>query len=291
MNDPLVSEVVELYRRLATELPDDVVQALRRAREAEEPGSAARSALEAILEDVAIAAQERVPMCQDTGLPVFFVEAPAGADLAGVAEVLTTATRQAVAEVPLRSNAVDPLTGENPGDGVGPRIPVIHFEPSPDEKLHIHLLLKGGGSENVGRLYSLPDAELGAGRDVAGIKAAVLDAVVRAQGRGCPPVVVGVGVAGSRDEAIAVAKRQLLRRLDDEAPEAEVAGLERELADAVNRLGIGPAGLGGSTTALAVKVGLTYRHPASYFVDVSFCCWACRRGTLDWPPEEGEEKG
>jgi fumarate hydratase class I len=167
---------------------------------------------------------------------------------------------------------------------VGPGIPVLHFEPSPDDRLHVHLLLKGGGSENIGRLYSLPDRETGAGRDGAGIRAVVLDAVVKAQGLGCPPTIIGVGVGGSRDEVIALAKRQLLRPLADCSPNPEAAALEAELLRAVNRLGIGPAGLGGKTTALGVKVGVAYRHPASFFVDVSFCCWACRRGRLDWPP-------
>jgi len=105
---------------------------------------------------------------------------------------------------------------------------------------------------------------------------------------GCPPTIVGVGVAGSRDAAIALAKRQLFRPLDDKPARPEMASLERELMEAANRLGIGPAGLGGRTTVLGVKVGVAFRHPASYFVDVSFCCWACRRGTLDWPPEAGE---
>jgi fumarate hydratase class I len=269
-------------------LPEDVVSALREARREEAADSPARRALDAILENVAIAARDRLPMCQDTGLPVFFVEAPPGADLGELTQVLTSATRRAVTEVPLRSNAVDPVTGHNPGDGTGPSIPAVHFEPSPDDRLHVHLLLKGGGSENVGRLYSLPGKELGAGRDLAGIKAVVLDAVVRAQGLGCPPTIVGVAIAGARDTAAALSKRQLLRPVGDSAAEPDFARFERELTEAANRLSIGPAGLGGKTTVLGVKVGVAYRHPASYFVDVSFCCWACRRGTLDWPPEKGE---
>jgi len=288
VDERLVSAVVGLYGRLATELPDDVVAALEKARGEEALGSPARLALDAILENVAIAARDHTPMCQDTGLPVFFVEVPKGADLDELIQVLTSATRRAVAEVPLRANAVDPLTGRNPGDGTGPGIPIVHFEPSPDERLHIHLLLKGGGSENIGRLYSLPDKELGADRDLAGIKTVVLDALVRAQGLGCPPTVVGVGIAGAREAATALSKRQLFRALGDEAPDGDVARLERELVAAANRLSIGPAGLGGRTTVLAVKVGVTHRHPASYFVDVSFCCWACRRGRLDWPSEKGE---
>lgn len=291
MDEKLIEALVALYRRLATELPGDVMRALRRAHQREEPGSPAQRALAAVLENVDLARRRRVPMCQDTGLPVFFVAAPAGADLGTLTEVLREATRRAVREVPLRSNAVDPLSGENPGDGVGPGIPAVHFQPSPDERLHIDLLLKGGGSENVGRLYSLPDPELGAGRDPAGLRAVVVDAVLRAQGRGCPPSVLGVGVAGSRDEAVALAKRQLLRPLEEDSSEPRLAALERELLEAVNGLGIGPAGLGGRTTALAVKVGVAFRHPASYFVDVSFCCWACRRGSLVWPREAGEGEG
>lgn len=289
MDTRLAGALVQLYRQLATDLPADVERALAAARDEEGAGSPGRLALEAILEDIRIARREGVPMCQDTGLPVFSIEVPAGGDLGELREVIAAATRRAVAEVPLRSNAVDPLTGRNPGDGVGPGIPVIHFEPSPDGRLHVHLLLKGGGSENTGRLYSLPDRKTGAGRNVAGIRAVVLDAVVEAQGLGCPPTIVGVGVAGSRDEAITLAKWQLLRPLPDRSPRSELTALEEELLRDVNSLGIGPAGLGGKTTALAVKAGVAYRHPASFFVDVSFCCWACRRGRLDWPPEGAAE--
>jgi len=288
VDEELVGALVQLYRRLATELPADIEQALEAAGDVEAAGSPGRLALEAISEDIRIARRERVPLCQDTGLPVFFLQVPGGTDLGQLREAVTRATRQAVVEVPLRSNAVDPLTGRNPGDGVGPGIPVLHFEPSPDGRLHVDLLLKGGGSENIGRLYSLPDGKTGAGRDAAGIRTVVLDAVVKAQGLGCPPVIVAVGVAGSRDEAITLAKRQLLRPLADRSGNPELAVLEGELLQAVNRLGIGPAGLGGRTTALGVKVGAAYRHPASFFVDVSFCCWACRRGRLDWPPGPAE---
>ncbi len=291
MDDALVAALVELYRRLATELPADVVEGLQQAREAEAPGSPARLALDAILENVAIAASDRTPICQDTGLPVFFVEVPTGLDLCELTATLVAATRRAVAEVPLRSNAVNPVTGENPGDGVGTGIPAVHFEASPDGKLRIRLLLKGGGSENVGCLYSLPDRALEAGRDLAGVRAVVLDAVVRAQGLGCPPSIVGVGVAGSRAGATALAKRQLLRELSDRSSHPELAALEQELAEAANRLGIGAGGLGGETTVLGVKVGMEYRHPASYFVEVCFCCWACRRGMLTWPAEAGEGGG
>jgi len=284
VDEELAGALVELFRRLATELPADIERALEAARDVEPAGSPGGLALEAILEDIRIARRDRAPMCQDTGLPLFFLQVPRGMDLSRLREAVTAATRQAVAEVPLRSNAVDPLTGRNPGDGVGPGIPVLHFEPSPDDRLHIDLLMKGGGSENIGRLYSLPDRETGAGRDIASVRAVVLDAVVKAQGLGCPPTIIGVGVGGSRDGVITLAKRQLLRPLADRSANPDVAALEAELLREVNGLGIGPAGLGGKTTALAVKVGVAYRHPASFFVDVSFCCWACRRGRLDWPP-------
>jgi fumarate hydratase class I len=149
-DEEFVGAVVGLFHRLATELPADIEQALEAAREVEAAGSPGRLALDAILEDIRIARRDRAPMCQDTGLPLFFLQVPRGMDLRRLRETVTAATRQAVAEVPLRSNAVDPLTGRNPGDGVGPGIPVLHFEPSPDDKLHVDLLMKGGQGPGVG---------------------------------------------------------------------------------------------------------------------------------------------
>jgi fumarate hydratase class I len=140
-------------------------------------------------------------------------------------------------------------------------------------------MLKGGGCENVGLRYRLPDPSLFASRDLDGVRRCVLAAVHAAQGRACPPYVVGVAVGGSRDSAAALAKRQLLRRLDDVSPHSPLADLEARLLEESNLLGIGPAGLGGKTSVLAVKIAAEHRHPASFFVEVSFGCWAMRRAS------------
>jgi fumarate hydratase class I len=144
----------------------------------------------------------------------------------------------------------------------------------------IEAMLKGGGCENGGVRYRLPDPSLRAGRDLEGVRRCVLHAVHAAQGRACPPYVVGVALSGARDAAAALAKRQLLRRLDDASPLAPLAELEARLTRESNLLGIGPAGLGGKTTVFAVKLAAEHRHPASFFVEVSFGCWAMRRAKV-----------
>ncbi|UCC91255.1 MAG: fumarate hydratase, partial [Candidatus Aenigmatarchaeota archaeon] len=155
--------------------------------------------------------------------------------------------------------------------------PVIHFEES--DKFGVELLMKGGGSENVSGIYSLPDPELKADRDIEGVRKCVLDAVMKAQGEGCPPYILGVALGGSLEEVANLSKRQLLRKLDDENDDSELVKFEKELLREINKLGIGPSGLGGKTTALGVKVTKSLRHPASFFVGIAFSCWALRRAS------------
>jgi len=177
----------------------------------------------------------------------------------------------------LRQNSVDSLTGANAGTNVGPGHPSIHFEPTREDTVEVRLMLKGGGCENVGAQYALPDTALGAGRDLAGVRRCVLDAVMKAQGKGCGPGILGVCVGGDRGSGYAASKEQLLRPMDDTNPNPELAALEASLVDEANRLGIGPMGFGGTTTLLGVKIGVLNRLPASYFVSVSYMCWAHRR--------------
>jgi fumarate hydratase class I len=143
----------------------------------------------------------------------------------------------------------------------------------------VDLLLKGGGSENVGAQYKLPHAPLKAGRDLEGVRRVVLDAVTRAQGKGCAPGVLGVAIGGDRGTGYVHAKEQLLRRLDDVNPVPELAALEEQLGRDCNELGIGPMGFGGKTTVLGVKIGAYHRLPACYFVSIAYMCWACRRAS------------
>ena len=274
--------IVELYRKVATSLPPDVEESLKSALSREAKGSAARASLSVILENIRVARDTVRPVCQDTGVPVFFVKVPAGLSQLALRDTIVDATRIATEKVPLRPNAVYVISERNSGDNTGVGFPVIYFEENAGTTLVIDLMLKGGGCENAGLLYKLPEEELNAHRDLEGVKKCVLDAVQKAQGRGCPPYIIGVGVGATKDQVTRLAKDQLMRKLNDSGKIAELVSLEERLLEEINELGIGPQGLGGRTTAVGVKVGVNHRHPASYFVDVSVSCWATRRGRLIW---------
>ncbi len=278
----LVSEITRLYHRMATDLSADIHAGLVRARASEEQGAPGYVALSTIIDNVELARSESKPMCQDTGYPVFFVTLPEGASMNRVREAIVEATRIATAEIPLRPNAVDTVTGKNSGDNTGTLFPLMYFDGWDREHLLIRAMLKGGGSENCGATYKLPDSRLGAGRDLEGVRKVVLDAVHAAQGRACPPYVLGIGLGGSKDSVARLSKQQLLRELDDTNPLPDLAELERRLLEESNMLGIGPIGVGGETCVMGVKVGVAHRHAASYFVDVAFCCWADRKGSLEY---------
>jgi len=278
----LCDAIVELYRKAATFLPSDIVIALKYAYEKEGKGLNAKAALSAILENIRIARETERPICQDTGVPVFFAKVPFGVSCIELKNTIIKATRIATKNIPLRVNAVDVLTDKNSGDNTGIGFPVIYFEETNSKNLTIDLMLKGAGCENVGQLYRLPFEELKAERDLEGVRKCVLDTVYKAQGKGCPPYVIGVGIGASKDQVTRLAKEQLMRRLEDTNKIGVLAELEKRLLKDINRLGIGPLGLGGRTTAIGAKIGVNHRHPASYFVDVSICCWADRRARLIW---------
>lgn len=240
-----------------------------------------------MLDNVTLARTRSVPLCQDTGAALFWVHLPEGMSMRRVRRAIEAAMEEATARQYLRPNAVDPVTGKNSGNNLGPGVPVIHFDEWDRPELSVHLVLKGGGCENVGAQYSLPDERLGAGRDLEGVKKAVLDAVYRAQGKGCPPGILGVCIGGDRSSGYAESKRQLLRRMDDRNPDPVLDRLEQEILEAANRMGIGPLGLGGRSTLLGVKIGALHRLPASYFVTVSYMCWEHRRRHLIWSPQTG----
>jgi fumarate hydratase class I len=248
----------------------------------EAEGSAAATSLDIVLQNVVMARESGRPICQDTGVPVFYVKVPSGLSQREISETIVEATKTATEAIPLRPNAVDVISGRNSGDNTGPGFPVIYLEETSEGTLVIDLMLKGGGSENIGQTYKLPDPELKAQRDFDGVRICVLDAVRKAQGRGCPPYIIGVGIGASKDQVTSLSKRQLLRKLNDTNSIEELAAIEKRIARDANSLGIGPQGLGGAATVLGVKVGVNHRHPASYFVDVSFSCWATRRGRLIW---------
>jgi len=278
--DNLIESFVELVRRAATDLPADVEAALSAAQEREEPGSAAEGALGAILENVALARKNSTPICQDTGTPIFYVYHPLGASTRELRSQIERGVAEATSRAYLRPNAVDPLTGRNSTNNLGEGFPTFHFEEWKQDYLKVDLLLKGGGSENVGAQYKLPHPPLKAGRDLEGVRKVVLDAVYQAQGKGCAPAVLGIALGSDRGYGYVHAKEQLFRPLDDVNPIPELADLEAHLLEDCNALGIGPMGFAGKTTVFGVKIGAYHRLPACYFVSVAYMCWACRRASM-----------
>lgn len=276
----LVPHFIELIRRASTDLPADIEAALRKARDSEEAGSAAQTAFDSILENVHMSRSASTPICQDTGTPIFYVYYPAGWSTLALKKQIREAVETATARAYLRPNSVDTLTGKNPGNNLGDDFPYFHFEEWEEPYLKVDLMLKGGGCENVGAQYSLPDTRLDAGRDLEGVRRAVLDAVHQAQGMGCAPAVIGVAIGGDRGSSYIKSKEQFYRPLDDVNENPKLAALEQRLTEEANTLGIGPMGFGGKTTVLSVKIDSLERLPASYFVTASYMCWADRRRTL-----------
>ncbi len=279
----LTQEILELIRLAATNLPPDVEASLQRALEQEEPGSAARGALETILKNVALSRQQSTPICQDTGTPIFYVKYPEGWSTRKLRQQIENAVVEATQRSFLRPNSVDSLTGKNSGNNLGGgHFPTIHFEEVEGDTLTIDLMLKGGGCENVGAQYSLPNTALGAGRDLAGVRKVVLDAVHQAQGQGCAPGILGVAIGGDRGSGYAASKEVLFQNMEQANPNPELEALEDRLTEEANQLGIGPMGFGGKTTVLDTKITHLNRLPASFYVTVSYMCWAYRRRRMTW---------
>lgn len=271
---------LEVIRRAACQLPEDVLEAITRGRDAEPPGSATRSALDDVLVNCGIARESSRPLCQDTGTHIWYVFHPQELAQAALTRDILWATREATRRSYLRPNAVDSITGQNSGDNTGIGAPVVHFHQWRSKKIHADLLLKGGGSENVSTQLSLPNAAIKAGRDLEGVRRAVIEAIFLAQGKGCGPGIIGVGVGGDRATSMVEAKEQLFRRLDDRNPDETLAALESRLVKECNELGIGPMGFGGATTVLGMKIGKRHRLPACFFVSVAYLCWAGRRASV-----------
>jgi fumarate hydratase class I len=281
MAEDLQAALLNLIRLASTDLPDDVETALQCAYRAELPDTAARAAMQTILRNVSLARQNGTPICQDTGTPLFYVTVPSGISTRKLQDDIRKAVAEATRQSLLRPNAVQPISGKNTGDNLGDEyFPTTHFNEGEDDTLTIDLILKGGGCENVGAQYKLPDERLSAGRDLEGVRRVVLDAVHQAQGRGCAPGVLGVAIGGDRASGYQASKQIFLRRLDDTHPDPQIARLEEAWLAQANQLGIGPMGFGGRTTLLGLKIAVLHRLPASYFVSISYMCWAYRRRRL-----------
>ena len=279
----LQESLVELIRRTSAEIPDDVQAVLLQSLEKEKQGTIAESAMKIIQRNIELAKQKSQPICQDTGSVLFYVDAPLGFDQITFEEAARAAVTFSTKKGYLRQNSVDSLTGANDGTNVGPGAPALHFHQHRSPEVRVRLMLKGGGCENVGAQYSLPIEKLQANRDLDGCRKVILDAVLQAQGKGCGPGVLGVCIGGDRATGYEFSKQQLLRKLDDRNPTPELDRLEQDILETANKLGIGPMGFGGRTTLLGVKIGAANRVPASFFVSVSYMCWAFRRQgvTLD----------
>ncbi len=273
----LKTSLIELIRRTSAEIPDDVQRAILNALEQEKKGSIAESAMKIVQRNIEMAKAKSQPICQDTGSVLFYVECPIGYDEVTFAETAREAVTEATKKGYLRQNSVDSITGKNDGTNVGPGAPTLHFHQHRSPEIQVRLMLKGGGCENVGAQYSLPLEKLKANRDLDGCRKVILDAVLQAQGKGCGPGVLGVCIGGDRATGFEYSKTQLLRLLEDRNPNPELDKLEQDILKTANELGIGPMGFGGKTTLLGVKICAINRVPASYFVSVSYMCWAFRR--------------
>jgi fumarate hydratase, class I len=273
----LQESFVEIIRKTSADLPQDVIDAVQAGRKQEDAGSRGDYALGIIEKNIGLAKLKSQPLCQDTGSILFYVHYPRKLDGELLAKAIRGAVVAATKKGYLRQNSVDSLTGKNNGTNVGPGSPTLHLEPWGKDHLDIRLILKGGGCENVGAQYSLPDSRIGAGRDLDGVRKCILDAVQQAQGKGCGPGVLGVTVGGDRATGYLTSKEQFLRKMKDRNPNPQLAELEERCLKEANELGIGPMGFGGKTTLMGVKVGALNRLPASFFVSVSYMCWAYRR--------------
>ncbi|GEM_PF-30238 len=275
-----VDRVVENLLHLAnTKIPEDIGWALEAAG-MWETHPVAYTQLGAIMDNMKKAERYGVPMCQDTGIPVFYVrgrfDSSIRADIARGVEKATT-------DVPLRPNTVDPLTRENQGSNLGQGMPIIHFVPTDDDFTQIDVLVKGAGSENMTRLGMLNPSQ-----GIEGLEDFIVDAVLDAGGRPCPPTVVGVGIGGMSDTCVEMAKEALLMPLDADNPDPVLKEMEERLFVRLNSSGLGPMGLGGATTCLGVRIRKAACHTASLPVAVNIGCWATRRASARITPDSVE---
>ncbi len=278
----LSEKVYDLIVKTSTDMSNDVEIALSNAAEDEKTSgnSLAFEQLTLMLENIQLARSNSLPLCQDTGLINFFIEAPPSFDKKEFVSAAESAVIKATDEGILRKNSVCPITGKNSGNNLGEGTPSYYWYDS-EWDVSIRLLLKGGGSENVGAQYTLPDASISAGRDMGGVKKCILDAVTKAQGKGCPPAIISVCIGGDRASGFSASKKEFFRELGERSKDAKLADFEKEVLKEINSLGIGPMGLGGNTTALDFFITTLNRHPANFFVSISQMCWSFRRGCLD----------
>ncbi|WP_285905421.1 fumarate hydratase [Pseudodesulfovibrio pelocollis] len=265
----VIDAVAAMCIKANTELPDDVRAKFEQAM-AEETSASAREVLRQLLENADLARDTKLPLCQDCGLAVFFVEVGDDVRVVGgnLREAINEGVRKGYADGFLRKSSCHPLTRANTGDGTPA---IIHFDMVPGDKLKLVYMAKGGGSENMSRVTMLSPAQ-----GWEGIKKFVVERVAEAGPNPCPPTVIGIGIGGTFDHSAKIAKQSLMRRLDDTHPDPDIAAREKELEDALNDLGIGPMGLGGKTTVLGVKITMEPCHLASLPLAVNVQCHSQR---------------
>src|SRR4051794_29443966 len=276
----IAGSLLELITQTSTNLPPDVRAAMSIAAGQETPGTQSSQALNIILSNVDMANDDEGPICQDTGMPTFFVHTPVGVNQIALKKAIRAAVAEATKRGKLRPNSVDSLTGRNSPDNLGVETPVIHFEQWEEDEIEVKLILKGGGCENKNIQYSVPcnlDHLGRADRNLEGVRKCILHAVWQAQGQGCAPGALGVCIGSDRAHGYSLAKGQLFRTLDDVNPVPELAKLEAEIMEEANRLGVGAMGFGGKASLIGCKITAANRLPASFFVSVAYDCWAFRR--------------
>jgi fumarate hydratase subunit alpha len=281
VEERITDAATKLVSTAAIFLPEDVKSALRNAQ-ANETSELARKVIGSMLRNLEVAEAEGRPSCQDTGTVIFYVKAGDKFPYLGILEEsLRKATVKATAEVPLRPNSVDVFTGKNSGNNTADRIPWIEWELVPgSDTAEVTVVLKGGGSEGPSIAKVIPPAE-----GMKGVYKLVLDDIFEQGPKPCPPVVVGIGLGPTADIAMKLAKRALLMDIGQRNPDPEISKIETSLLEAINKLGWGPHGVGGSTTALDVHIDAVNRHPASFAVGIATVCWEDRRSTMRIYPE------
>lgn len=264
--------VYQLYKKAVIELNEDVIKSLEDALKNEED-DLARLNIKNILKNIKLARENQIPMCQDTGLGIIFVKL-GNVKVENLKTAIRNGVKKASSEIPLRPNIVDPLTRENSGNNLGDKIPYINIELTDTDYLEITLLPKGFGSENNNKLKMALPAE---GEE--GIKDFVVESVLQAGGKPCPPMIVGVGIGGTSDLAMKLAKEAMLDEIGKPNKDSKLAKMEKEILDKINQNGKGPMGLGGKTTALDVKIKTAATHTAGLPIGVCIQCWAHRHAT------------
>jgi fumarate hydratase subunit alpha/L(+)-tartrate dehydratase alpha subunit len=276
-----VEEVArELYVRALKMLPPDIKEGFARLA-ATETDATAKNVLGTMITNIRVAEDTENLLCQDTGIPIYNVTIGRGVEIAGadLQRAIRKGCERATREHPLRSSVVHPITRKNEHTSCGPGVPPIHFDFSDDEKLVIEMVPKGSGSENNSWLRMAIPAE-----GVDAIKTFVVDCVLEAGGKTCPPTIVGVGVGGTSDLCVALAKKAATRALGSTCPDPEGAALEKSLSEAVNMLGVGPQGLGGDSTSFAVHVEVAATHITMNPVAVNMQCHSARRARASFTP-------